>query len=73
MVIYTVTSSYMEEYLFGSFSTILKAREAIHKFICEDGNFDHYEDVGDYRYIAYMPSGEMHFFTITADVVDSEY
>lgn len=72
MMIYTVTSSYMEEYLFGSFSTILKAREAIHKFICEDPYLERYEDVGDYRYIAYKPDGEMYFFTITADVIDSE-
>lgn len=72
MAIYTITSAYMFNFLFGSYTTILNARNALIEFFNQNPDFVRYEDAGDYTYIGFTKNGEAFGFSILYNILDAD-
>ena len=48
MIIYTVTTPYFDGNLFGTYSSLKRARMAIEHFFEEDNNIDTWKDTDEY-------------------------
>ena len=73
MVIYTVTTSYFNGNLFGTYSTMKRARLAIEHFFEEDNNITTWEDTGDYGYQFETADGTLYGIEILASPLDEEF
>lgn len=73
MVIYVVVSNYFASGLFGSYSTMKRARKVIETFLAEDGNVESIEELDDYVYQFTTKKDETFSMEILWDVVDAEY
>lgn len=73
MVIYVVVSNYFNSGLFGSYSTMKRARKVIETFLTEDENVESIEELDDYVYKFTTKKGETFSMEILWDVVDAEY
>ena len=73
MVIYIVTSFYFNSGVFGSYSSIKRARDAFEKFLATDDNITSFVDMGDYGYQFMTKSGETFGADIYYDVLDAEF
>lgn len=72
MTIYIVTTNFMDNYLFGSYSTLLKARHAITDFFEQTNELISCEYMGNYAYRMMAINGEYYWFEIFADTIDAE-
>lgn len=72
MTIYTAVTN-VGDGLFGSYSTLLRARKAIEYFFKEAVDVVSFEDVGNYTYQYTTDNGEIHSIAILTDTLDWEY
>lgn len=73
MAIYVVFSNYFDSGVFGTYSTVKRARIAFEQFLAEDENIVAYEDLGDYSYQFTTKIGETFGAEIDFDVLDAEF
>ena len=73
MTIYTVLSNYFDDGLFGSYTSILRARKAIEYYFTEANDIVSFEDVGDYVYQFTTDKGETFSAAILSDMLDWEF
>ena len=72
MTIYTAVTTFGDG-LFGSYSTLLRARKAVEHYFKEAVDVVSFEDVGNYTYQYTTDKGEVHSVTILTDTLDWEY
>lgn len=73
MAIYVVFSNYFNNGVFGTYSTVKRARIAFEQFLAEDENIVGFEDLGDYSYQFTTKNGETFGAEIDFDVLDAEF
>lgn len=73
MVIYVITTPYLNKNFFGAYSSVKRARMALEYFFAEDDNIVSFEDLGDYCYHFITKKGEIFGAEIMWDVLDSEF
>ena len=73
MVIYVVTTPYLNNNFFGTYSSIKRARIALEDFLANDENIISVEDVGNYCYTFTTKNGEQFGAEILWDLVDAEF
>lgn len=73
MTIYTVLSNYFDDGLFGSYTSIMRARKAIEYYLKEAGDIVSFEDIGNYTYQFITDKDETFSATILSDVLDWEF
>ena len=71
--IFVVTSNYFYNGLFGTYSTIPRARKAIESFFNESPNIASCEDIGNYCYKCIATDGTEYTAEILCDSLDAEY
>lgn len=73
MVIFIILSDYFDTGVFGSYSTMKRARMAIENFFEEEEDIVSYADFGAYSYRITTASGKKHIVSIDYDEVDYEF
>lgn len=73
MAIYVVFSTYFNSGVFGTYSSIKRARIAFEHFLAEDENIVTIEDLGDYCYQFTTKIGETFGAEIDFDILDAEF
>ena len=73
MTIYVVFSTYFNSGVFGTYSSIKRARIAFEHFLVEDEDIVAFEDLGDYCYQFTTKIGETFGAEIDFDVLDAEF
>lgn len=73
MTIYTIVSNYFENGLFGSYTSLKKARKALETMLNEADDIFMWEDSGDYHYIFSTIHGEEFGAEILVDELDFEF
>ena len=73
MTIYTIISNYFGDGLFGSYTSISRARKAIEYYFAEASDIVSFEDVGDYVYQFTTDKGETFSAAILNDMLDWEF
>ena len=73
MAIYVIFSKYFNSGVFGTYSSVKRARIAFESFLAEDENIVAFEDVDDYSYQFTTKSGETFNAEIDFDVLDAEF
>lgn len=73
MNIFVIICDYFDDGLFGTYSTILRARKVIETFFNEEPEIESYEDIGDYTYKFTATNGEEYTAEIVSDYLDAEY
>ena len=72
MTIYTAVTTFGDG-LFGSYSSLLRARKAIEHYFKEAIDVVSFKDVGNYAYQYTTDKGETFSITILTDTLDWEY
>lgn len=73
MTIYTIISNYFNDGLFGSYTSILRARKAIEYYLKDAGDVISFDDIGNYTYQFTTDKGETFSATILSDTLDWEF
>lgn len=73
MTIYTIISNYFDDGLFGSYTSILRARKAIEYYFTEANDIVFFEDIGDYVYQFTTDKGETFSAIILRDMLDWDF
>ena len=73
MTIYVVTTNYFNSGVFGTYSSIKRARIAFEDFLANDEDIVAFEDVGGYSYQFTTKIGETFGAEINFDVLDVEF
>ena len=73
MNIYVITTPYMYNNFFGTYSTLKRARLVLEDFLANDENITAFEDVGNYYYTFTTKTGEQFSAEILWDLVDAEF
>ena len=73
MTIYIVVSNYFLSGVFGTYSSIKRARIAFEHFLTEDEDIVTFEDIGNYSYQFTTKSGATFGAEIDFDVLDAEF
>ena len=73
MNIFVITTNYFNDGLFGTYSTISRARKVIETFFKEEPDIVSYEDIGDYTYKFTATNGKEYTAEILYDCLDAEY
>lgn len=73
MIIYTIISNYFSNSLFGSYTSILRARKAIEYYLKEASDIVSFKDVGDYVYQFTTDKGETFSAIILRDTLDWDF
>ena len=73
MAIYVVFSNYFRSGVFGTYSSVKRARIAFEDFLTNDENIVAFEDLGDYSYQFTTKIGETFGAEIDFDVLDAEF
>ena len=73
MIIYIVTTDYFRGGVFGTYSTIKRARIAFENFLANDEDIVAFEDLGNYSYQFTTENGETFNAGIDFDVLDEEF
>ena len=72
MVVFVVVTNFMMNGFFGTYSSILNARNALENFFKENPNFS-LEDIGHYHYVIHnLVTGEQYNAEICYDEVDAD-
>lgn len=72
MMIFTAVTTYRDG-LFGSYSSLLRARKAVEWFLHESVDVVSFEDTGNYSYKYTTVEGETHSISILTDTLDWEF
>ena len=73
MTIYVITTPYLNNNFFGTYSSIKRARIALEDFLSSDENIVSVEDVGNYCYTFTTKAGEQFGAEILWNLVDAEF
>ena len=73
MVIYVVCSNYFDSGMFGTYSTVKRARLALEDFLANDEDIVTFEDIGGYVYQFTTVRGETFSAEICFDTLDAEF
>lgn len=73
MTIYVVSTTYFNSGVFGTYSSVKRARIAFEHFLAEDENIVAFEDLGNYCYQFTTKSGETFGAEIDFDILDAEF
>ena len=73
MSVYVVFSNYFKSGVFGTYSSIKRARIAFEDFLANDEDIVAFEDLGDYSYQFTTKIGETFGAEIDFDVLDAEF
>jgi hypothetical protein len=73
MTIYVVFSTYFNSGVFGTYSSIKRARIAFEDFLANDENIVAFEDLGGYSYQFTTKIGETFGAEIDFDILDAEF
>ena len=73
MNIFVIVTDYFDSGLFGTYSTIMRARKVIETFFNEEPNIISFEDIGDYAYKFTDVNGKEYTAEILYDYLDAEY
>ena len=73
MNIYVIISNFFDTGLFGSYTTLKRARMAIEHYFHEEPNIVAFEDIGDYTYMIRAQDGTMFYVEIVSDYLDYEF
>ena len=73
MNIFVITTNYVNSGLFGTYSTILRARKVLETYFNEDPDIISYEDTGCYCYKFITANGKEYTAEILCDYLDAEY
>jgi hypothetical protein len=73
MTIYIVFSNYFDSGVFGTYSSVKRARIAFEHFLAEDEDIVAFEDLGGYSYQFTTKNGETFSAEIDFDVLDAEF
>ena len=73
MSIYIVTTNYFNNGVFGTYSSVKRARIAFEDFLADDENIVAFEDLDGYSYQFTTKSGATFGAEIISDVLDSEF
>lgn len=73
MIIYTVLSNYYGKGLFGSYTSILRARKALEFYLSESDDIVSITDNNDYTYQFTTRAGEIFSAEILTDTLDWEF
>ena len=73
MSVYVVFSNYFNSGVFGTYSSVKRARIAFEDFLANDEDIVSFEDLGDYSYQFTTKIGETFGAEIVFDVLDAEF
>ena len=73
MAIYVVFSNYFRSGVFGTYSSVKRARIAFEDFLANDEDIVAFEDLGGYSYQFTTKIGETFGAEIDFDVLDAEF
>lgn len=73
MVVFVITCNYFYGGLFGTYSSIPRARKVIETYLREEPDIVFYEDIGDYSYKFTTTNGKEYTAEILYDYLDAEY
>ncbi len=73
MNIFVVTSNYFDNWFFGTYSTVKRARIAFEHFLAMDDNIVSFEDIDDYSYQFTTKNGATFDAEIFWDYLDDEF
>ncbi len=73
MVIYVVTTNYFNNGVFGTYSSIKRARIAFEHFLAEDEDIVAFEDLEGYSYQFTIKNGKTFHAEINFDILDAEF
>ena len=73
MTIYTVISNYYGKGVFGSYTSVLRARKALELYLAESEDIVSIEDNDGYTYQFTTCAGETFSAEIVSDVLDWEF
>ena len=73
MTIYTVLSNYYNRSLFGSYTSIRRARKALEFYLSESDDIVSITDNNDYSYQFTTRAGETFSAEIVSDILDWEF
>ena len=73
MNIFIITSDYFVSGIFGTYTTIKRARMAIEHYFNEESNIVSFEDIGNYTYTFTTEIGETYGVKISSDLLDYEF
>lgn len=73
MSIYIVTTDYFNSGVFGTYSSVKRARIAFEHFLVEDEDIVAFEDLGGYSYQFTTKIGKTFGAEINFDVLDAEF
>ena len=73
MNIFVITSEFFDTGLFGTYTSIKRARMAIEYYFREEPNIVSFEDIGDYTYEIHTRDGDTFYVEIVSDYLDYEF
>lgn len=73
MTVFVIVSDFFDTGLFGTYSTIKRARMALERYFREEPSIKYFEDVGDYTYEVHTQDGDMFYVEIASDLLDYEF
>ena len=73
MGVYIVTTNYFSNGVFGTYSSIKRARIALEHFLATDADIGSFEDFGNYTYQFALKNGKTFHAEIEFDVLDAEF
>jgi len=73
MTIYVAVSNYFDDGLFGSYTSILRARKAIEYYLKEATDVVSFEDIGNYTYQFTTNKDETFSVAILRETLDWEF
>ena len=73
MDIFVVVTNYFLSGIFGTYSSVKRARIVLEKFFKSDDNIISFEDIGDYTYRIVTKNGTEYHAEICYDRLDAEY
>ena len=73
MTIYLITSNYFDSGVFGSYSTVKRARIAFEDFLADDENIVAFRDIEGYFYEFTTKIGETFDAEIISSLLDEEF
>lgn len=72
MTLYTVTTNFEDNFLFGNYSSLRAAREALENFFLTYYDTSFYEDVGNYTYLLDTCRGDRYWFEIVVNDLEED-